>query len=161
MGSQKQTEGSAEKPLVCKPQKILLPIDFSNNCQRAVPYAEQFAQQFEARLYLVHIIEPPPMLVDMRDVPLALTEKEISARARAELEELARSIKTVETSEVILRKGKAHHEITTLASELGIDMIIMSTHGYTGLQHTLLGSTTERVVRYAPCPVLVVRCNAP
>jgi len=56
-----------------------------------------------------------------------------------------------------VRTGKAFNEINQVASELKADLIVISTHGYTGLKHTLLGSTAERVVRHAPCAVLVVR----
>jgi nucleotide-binding universal stress UspA family protein len=58
---------------------------------------------------------------------------------------------------VLVRFGRSFHEITEAARNRKADLIIISTHGYTGLKHAVLGSTTERVVRYAPCPVLVVR----
>ena len=57
----------------------------------------------------------------------------------------------------LVRVGKPYHEITSAARELNIDLIVISTHGYTGLKHVVLGSTAERVIRHAPCPVLTVR----
>lgn len=160
MAQEKQNQHSPSQPgrLACKPQKILVPIDFSENCKKALPYAQEYAAQFNAKLYLAHVLEPPPMLSDFRDVPLALPEKEVLVNVREELLALATSsLKASDLAEIIVRKGKPYQDIVTLASELGIDLIIMATHGYTGLKHTLLGSTTERVVRHAPCPVLVVR----
>ena len=58
---------------------------------------------------------------------------------------------------ILVRSGRSFHEIAAAARTRKVDLIIMATHGYTGLKHALLGSTTERVVRHAPCPVLVVR----
>ena len=61
------------------------------------------------------------------------------------------------TERTLVRQGRSFHEIAEAARTLKADLIIISTHGYSGLKHALLGSTTERVVRHAPCPVLVVR----
>jgi nucleotide-binding universal stress UspA family protein len=159
--TQDKTKPAAPAPVEapCKPQKILVPVDFSENGRKALPYAGQFAAQFGARLYLVHVVEPMPFLPDLRDNPLALSEKEVMDKAKEELEELAGTAfpSWKDRIELIVRQGKAHQQITSLAGEQGMDLIIMATKGYTGLEHTLLGSTTERVVRYAPCPVLVVR----
>jgi universal stress protein A len=155
------TTAAQQKP-VCKPQRVLVPVDFSDNCKEALPYALQFAQQFGARIYLVHIIEPSPMLPDVRDLPLALSDKEVALKIRGDLEVLAEHhFKGAIPVESIVRTGKAHQAIVDLADELRVELIVISTHGYTGLKRTLLGSTTERVVREAHCPVLVVRRTQP
>ena len=60
-------------------------------------------------------------------------------------------------AEALVRAGQPYYEITTAAKELDVDLIVITTHGRTGLKHALLGSTAERVVRHAPCPVLTVR----
>ena len=60
----------------------------------------------------------------------------------------------------IVKHGKSYQEIVKAAKKLKADMIVISTHGYTGLKHTIMGSTAERVVRHAPCPVLVLRAEA-
>ena len=76
---------------------------------------------------------------------------------REELQALQNTISDTVSSGIALRKGTAHLEITAAARELDADLIIISTHGRKGLTRKVFGSTTEKVVRYAPCPVLIVR----
>lgn len=158
METQKTTSSGPYKAAY-KPQKILVPTDFSENSKQALPYALQIAEQFGAQLYLINIIEPVPWMSDMRDVPLTLSENEIALQTKADLERLAsESLKGSKPVESVARKGKqAYAEIVSFAREMSIDLIIIATHGRTGLKRTLLGSTAERVVRYASCPVMVVR----
>jgi nucleotide-binding universal stress UspA family protein len=77
--------------------------------------------------------------------------------AKANLEALCKSIGTAVESRVVVRTGDSHTEIVEAAKELGIDLIIMATHGRSGLAHVLLGSTVEKVARQASCPILIVR----
>lgn len=136
---------------------VIVPTDFSKTSIEALKYAREFAEEFGARLVLVHVVEKPPFIAGVETNVLALSEKEIVANAKNELGILAdRELEGVSV-EITVRKGKAFDEINELASESKADLIIISTHGYTGLKHTLLGSTAERVVRHAPCAVLVVR----
>jgi nucleotide-binding universal stress UspA family protein len=158
MDTQKTTSSGAYKA-ANKPKKILVPTDFSENSKQALPYALQYAEQFGAQLYLINIIEPVPWMSDMRDVPLTLSENEIALQTKADLEALAsESLKGSKPVETVARKGKqAYAEIVSFAREMSIDLIIIATHGRTGLKRTFLGSTSERVVRHASCPVMVVR----
>jgi len=93
----------------------------------------------------------------MNTNPMVLSDKEIAERAESELQRLAQRELQEMSAKTLVRIGKPFNEINEAANELKADLIIISTHGYTGLKHTLLGSTAERVIRHAPCAVLVVR----
>ena len=86
-----------------------------------------------------------------------LVQRQIRESGKKELETLQRTVADNVSSETALRQGSPYVEIIKAAKELGIDLIILATHGRTGLAHVFLGSTAERVVRHAGCPVLVVR----
>ena len=91
--------------------------------------------------------------------PLMMENAKIIAACKTQLELLTKqkAIKPEIVEKLLVRQGRSFHEIADAACTLKVDLIIISTKGYTGLKHALLGSTTERVVRHAPCPVLVVR----
>ncbi len=139
-------------------QHILVPIDFSEPSRRALRSAIQFAERFGARITLLHVVEPLDQ-PDFAYFPLSLDSGKIIKMAKRKLDVLARMPKggkcAIETK--LVRTGKPFHEITEAARELKVDLVIISTHGYTGVKHALLGSTAERVVRHAPCPVLTIR----
>jgi nucleotide-binding universal stress UspA family protein len=110
---------------------------------------------------LVHVVEPGSFVNDLANVAVIRDDKEVAQDAAARLQCLAQD----EVEELIpvqaeVRIGKPYHEICSMAKTLGADLIVIATHGYTGLKHALLGSTAERVVRHASCPVLVVRDKA-
>ncbi len=88
---------------------------------------------------------------------MSTVDAELVQAAKSELQTLRRTVDEEVPSEAVLRVGNPHVEIIEAAEELGIDLIILSTHGRTGLAHVFLGSTAERVVRHAGCPVLIVR----
>jgi len=139
-------------------KRVMVPIDFSKTSVAALRYAIPLTQQFGATLELVHAIEPTPFLSDMDNLPLAMSDAEVAQRVTAELAALARrEVPPGVPVEPVVRRGKPYQEITEAAKARNVDLIVIATHGRTGLQHTLLGSTAERVVRLAPCPVLVVR----
>jgi universal stress protein A len=137
---------------------ILVPIDFSRESEKALRYAASFAKLFGARLALLHVAEPmtPP---DFEWFPLAVDEEKYLAACRDHLASIVarHKIDPAILESATVSQGRAFHEITDVAGTLKASLIIISTHGYTGVKHVLLGSTTERVVRHAPCPVLVVR----
>ncbi len=139
-------------------KRVLVPTDFSKTSVAALRYALPLITQFGATLDLVHVIEPTPLLSDMDDLPLAMSEAEVTQRVTAELLALARrEVEAGVQVTPVVRRGRPYHQITEAAKERNTDLVVIATHGRTGLQLTLLGSTTERVVRLAPCPVLVVR----
>lgn len=142
-------------PAVLKLTNILVPIDFSMTSQKALMYAVPFAREFDARITLVHAIETLSYAADMSYAP---TNGEFFiAPAERKLVTLGRdAVGEPFLSDVLVRVGTPFEVITNVAREWDVDLIVMTTHGYTGIQHFLQGSITERVVREAPCPVLVV-----
>jgi universal stress protein A len=146
-----------QKAGVLKIRNILVPVDFSENASEALKSASELATQMGARITLIHVIEPPPLMSGYEALPYKVSDKQLAMTAQTELEALAvRFVNPAVETKGVLRKGKPHHEIVKAARELNADLLVISTHGYTGLKHTLLGSTAERVVRHARCPVLVL-----
>jgi nucleotide-binding universal stress UspA family protein len=140
-------------------EKILLPTDFSDHAHEALHFAAQLAQTHAASLCLVHVYdilpyalpEGMPMIdeAQMSQLRDAFQKQLQQLRGRA----LESGIANVET---LLLPGNPASEIVRVASEQHFDLIVMGTHGRTGLSHLLLGSVTEKVVRKAPCAVLTV-----
>jgi len=141
-------------------KKILVPVDFSDFSTKALDYALAFADQFNARIVLLHVVEPAVYPESYMLVASALDDlnNDLLRGAKQKLGALSKErIGNQVPSESLVRTGRAYSGITAAAQELDVDLIILATHGYTGLKHVLLGSTAERVVRHAPCPVLTVR----
>jgi nucleotide-binding universal stress UspA family protein len=119
-----------------------------------------FAREYGARLVLLHVVENLTVgyASDLFPVPMAEVFQEISGYARAELAKLGAEAreKDIEVEEQVVQ-GKPSAEIIRFAAERSVDMIVLGTHGKGMLDQALFGSTTERVVRRAPCPVLSVR----
>lgn len=136
-------------------KKILVPVDFSECSRKALDYAIPLAEQFGAELVLLHVTPANPPVPELGPVDVVGIDE-----ATQGLAELQASVSTAIAShsvQRVVRTGEPHTEIVRVAAERGIDMIVLSTHGRTGLSRVLLGSTAEKVVRHAPCPVLVVR----
>ena len=139
-------------------KKVLVPIDFSESSLKALKYAVAFAGQFGASICLVHVVEPASFLNDVRNVPLAVSDGEVANMLHHKLVMLARKqIDPVTPVHPLVCIGKPFDEIVKTAKTFNADLIILATHGRTGLKRALLGSTAEQVVRHASCPVLVVR----
>jgi nucleotide-binding universal stress UspA family protein len=140
---------------------ILVPVDFSAHSDRALRYAEMLAARHGAAIELLHVVDDPITTGAWSpDAYLPnLTEllQSIVAQARTRLEELQKAIAARGLgANVWVVSGVASREIVARA-ETGFDLIVMGTHGRTGLSHAVMGSVAERVVRRAPCPVLTVR----
>jgi len=140
-----------------KPIKtILVPTDFSDCSGEAVQYAAMIAHTSKARIVLVHVIQP--YTYGMTEA-FNLVDHYAALKTIAEpmLDQVAKRVKrlgvTVETD---LRTGPAHTEILEKARRAKADLIVMGTHGRTGVEHLLLGSVAEKVVRLSSCPVLTV-----
>ena len=135
---------------------ILVPLDFSNDCAKALIYAAALAKQFGAKITPLFVVELPEVVGMFQ---LLLDDDEIKEVCRGKLAKFIRKagISTDLVNQALVRKGRSHREITEAARTLKVDLIVIATHGYTGVNRALLGSVTERVVREAPCPVLVVR----
>jgi len=142
-------------------KKILVPIDFSVNSKSALKIATQFGSFFSAELVLIHVIEPmfypPDFSLGQITLP-SMDTKEIEERAKEELTKLSQTeIQTRLRSKVIIKNGKPFHEIIETAKEEDVDLIIISSHGHSGVEQIIFGSTSEKVVRKSPCPVLTLR----
>ena len=138
-------------------RNILVPIDFSENARQALEYAIPLANQSGARITLLHVyrtvVYPAEMGIVVPD-----GESQTSAKARKHLIQFGQKmLPEAMRGKMLVRNGEPFDEISRVARRAKIDLIICTTHGYTGLKHVVLGSTAERVVRYAPCPVLTIR----
>ncbi|MCX8072498.1 MAG: universal stress protein [Candidatus Binatia bacterium] len=143
-------------------KKILVPVDFSKDSLRAAEYARNFAAPFKAQLVLLHVIEPiyyaSPADMYAASPNLALLIEEQRKAAEAQLQDLATKFANQGAKvQTLIKSGSPAQVIADTAKRIKADLIIMATHGRTGLAHALLGSVAERVVRLAPCPVLTVR----
>ena len=140
-------------------KKILVPIDFSPPSKNAFKYAVRFAEEFGGELTLLYVLEPQSM-AGLMAIPeaAAFIENDIVAAGK-NLRSLIASVRNsrIERPRWKVRGGLPAHEILEAAKEMDVDLIVIATHGYTGWKHFCIGSTAERVVRAAPCPVLVVR----
>jgi nucleotide-binding universal stress UspA family protein len=144
------------------PKHLLVPTDLGEGAEEVIDYACELARQFGATLHLLNVIGVPA--IGAPELGIALTSSVIDSIVRdnqAALDRLAERRRGSTTiGEVLLKTGDARDVINHTASELGIDLIVMGTHGRRGVSRALLGSVTESVVRTAPCPVLTVRLHA-
>jgi nucleotide-binding universal stress UspA family protein len=141
-------------------KKILVPTDFSTGAKTALKQAMALARPLGAQLTVLNVFPLPNYILPDGTVFLAEapTLAQIATRATAALDELKKSLSAEGLSvHVEAVAGAPADEIVRLAKEGGFDMIVMGTHGRTGLAHLLIGSVAERVVRLSPCPVLTVR----
>lgn len=142
-----------------KLRKILVPIDFSNLSKGSLPLATFLAGQFDAEIVLLHVVQRFPIDYLVGGQLLNHVMTPLMRQSEADLKRIAASMSKSAGLQVsaVVRDGKPFEEICRAAKRLDADLIALTTHGYTGLKHAWLGSTAERVVRYASCPVLVVR----
>ncbi len=142
-----------------KIRRILCPVDFSDASRNAVRYAHEFAKGMGSTLVLLNVVEPRPMAVDMSlsYVPL---EEDLEKAAREDLDEIitAEREKGVEVQAEV-QIGTPAEVILEKAAELGVNLVILGSHGKTGLSRLLMGSVAESVVRKAKCPVLIVKAE--
>ena len=145
--------------------RILVPTDFSPGADTALNYARTIAEKFGASLQLLHVMDDPvttmmmsvesyvPDLPELREAMLREAARLMEARLSAE-----DRTKLHATGEAFF--GSGARGIVDYAADHGVDLIVMGTHGRTGMSHLLMGSVAERVVRTAPCAVMTVRDGA-
>jgi len=153
-GSVKRGRGTASI------KKILVPTDFSEGSEEALQYAAMMARVLKAHIGLIHVIQPYAygMTETFNVVDHYTTLKTIAEPMLEQArEQLHKNGLTVETE---LLSGVAHREILKAAHRTKADLIVMGTHGRSGVDHLLLGSVAEKVVRMSPCPVLTIRTAA-
>ncbi|MFO7822063.1 MAG: universal stress protein [Lentisphaeria bacterium] len=147
------------KPSI-KIKKILCPVDFSAYSKHAVEYAIAFAKQYDAEIKLIHAVESPSTAFGYADLEIPEPElvDEFREQAEKQLIELTEALQERQTRvSQLLVFGKPFTEIIEEAANWPADMIILGTHGRSGLEHLLIGSVAEKIVRKANCPVLTVR----
>jgi universal stress protein A len=141
-------------------KKVLVPIDFSDYSKNSLRYSVNFVKCFNAELILIYVVEPviyPPDF-SMGQIAVPAVDLEMDRRASEELSKLARTeIPQDMKVKTIIKTGKPFVEIIETAAEENVDLIIISSHGHSGVEHILFGSTADKVVRKAPCPVLSLR----
>lgn len=139
--------------------RILVPSDFSECSAEALEYAMALAKPLRADLILVHVIEPfPYKLVEGMTFSDYGYGAQLTSQIQVLLDKISNQLLKEKLSvETHLISGTAFREITQLAEREGIDLIVMGTHGRTGINRLITGSVAEKVVRLAPCPVLTVR----
>lgn len=145
-------------PLQFKIEKILVPLDFSPASVKALDYAVWLAKQFRAAIHLVHVHPPDEASSAPGAGHLLFQSAEAIERLNEELTGIhQKHVPTFRPENCHIRGGQPYQQIVLLAREIDADLIVLATRGHSGLKHLLLGSTAERVVRNAPCPVLVAR----
>lgn len=141
-------------------KKILFPTDFSVASDYALSYAISLAKRFKAGMFFIHVVDTSydisGFYIPHISVEKLIQEMEDSAEAR--LKKISIKIpRKVKIYEAVVKSGSPYKEIIKFSKNKGIDMIIMGTHGKSGTDHFFFGSTTERVIKQADCPVLTIR----
>src|SRR5689334_13905417 len=125
---------------------ILVPVDFSAHSKKAFNYALAFARQFGAKLFLLHVVEPVIYPSELGYIPIEMEalQQNVLASATERLKTMAAAdLPSDLPAERLVRLGAPYLEITAAARELKVDLLVIATHGYTGLKHVVLGSTAE------------------
>jgi nucleotide-binding universal stress UspA family protein len=140
-------------------KKILVPIDFSDNAEHVMEYALSVAHHFKANILLCFVAQ---LYTDYSDffipqMPVVAIEEEIDKAAKERMRKFVEAYSNDVHIEECVLIGNVSHEILHLAKKRGVDLIVMGTHGYQGLEKILFGSVAEKVVKTAPCPVLTVK----
>jgi len=139
---------------------VLFPTDFSDLSVAALPLAMDLAAKYGAKLHCLYVVEEPQIYSSLEMGSVAIpTSGELKESAQTRMEKFSQELLADSphgrSSKVVV--GHAATEVVNYANEIGADMIIMATHGYSGVKHVMLGSTTEDVLRHSSCPVLSVR----
>lgn len=140
--------------------RVLCPTDFSEESVAAVRCAASIAEAHDAELLLIHCVEPLPYPVEFGPLPAMLADAEptLLKRSREQLESLRqKELRPNVKCRTLAELGVPEHAICEAATREKCDLIVLTTHGRSGLSHLLLGSVAERVLRFAPCPVLSIK----
>jgi len=144
-------------PLMFQIHRVLVPVDFSECSRKALQYAIPFALQFSAELVLLYVVQPYVPVPEMTIVDPGLLLKRMREDGETGLARLRAGIPESIKLHTEVRVGRPAIEIVQAAEELNADVILLSTHGRTGLGRVFIGSVAEHVTRYAHCPVFIVR----
>jgi len=140
-------------------KRILVTTDFSDYSKYAFKHAIAISEKFNAELIFIHVIQPTITPADYTWVgPIPNIPEEHETHCRESLNRMIKELIPEKiNTEILINYGAPFREIIDAGRKQNIDMIIMATHGLGGLSHVLFGSTTEKVVRKSPCPVLTIR----
>ena len=139
-------------------RRILVPIDFSKSSLRALDVAVPLALDCGAELFFLSVIEPSVYATGMEGVIVAVPDNTLIEEAKSNLPKIVkRFVSPLLKTTTLVERGKAFDIIVQVARKRRIDLIVMMTHGRTGMEHIFMGSTAERVVRHAKCPVFILR----
>lgn len=140
-------------------KNIIVPTDLSKVSLSAFNYAKSIAMQWNAKIHILSVIDPQPAILTLQSNEQS--EQDYLSGLKTKIEEELNEIKTELINsddldiESVIKIGKDYEEIVKYSNEISADLIVIATHGRTGVLHTLLGSVAEKVIRYAKCPVLV------
>jgi nucleotide-binding universal stress UspA family protein len=138
---------------------VVFPTDFSETSAAALPWVRRMAQQLDAEVHCIYVVEEPHIYatLDMGPIPIPSVE-ELSRGAEKRMADfVAGRMKDVPGVKTRVLIGRPAEQVVAYAKSNGAALIVMTTHGYSGVKHVLLGSTTEAVLRHASCPVLSIR----
>ena len=148
--------------MLIHPKRILWPTDFSTLSMKGAEYARAFQRAFAAELHVVHVC--PPFVLTDSTIPLMsggdmlVSQVDLVTPAKAQMRTvIAAQFPDPSAVETSVLTGTAWYEICRYARDARVDLIVIATHGATGLRHLLMGSTAERVVQHAAAPVLTVK----
>jgi len=148
-------------PQVFSPRRLVLTTDFSTQSLSAFPYATALARKFGAAVTLLHVV-PSHLPLELSQLGVVVREQRLLREAREQMSKThEKHFQGDSLIQPVVLVGAPAHDICTTAKNLRADLIVMSTHGHTGLKHYLLGSVVENVLRHAPCPMLVIRQAMP
>jgi nucleotide-binding universal stress UspA family protein len=138
---------------------ILVPVDFSKESVLAAKFAASLAEEYKAKLYVLFVRQSVAAFVRTEVADWDSLERRMADQAMKDLAEVVpQKVKErISVEEISIEGHAVHHSIVEKATELEVDLIVIATHGRTGLAHVVLGSVAEHIIRHAPCPVLVVR----
>jgi universal stress protein A len=137
--------------------RILCPIDFDDNSMSALRLGAQLAERDQATLYLMHVIR----VVEEATVAAPAIFERDERVTQSELQNIAESQLRGIDHQVLLRYGNPAEQIIAAESELSAELVVMATHGRTGISHLFFGSVAEKVMRESVCPILIVRMSVP
>jgi nucleotide-binding universal stress UspA family protein len=139
---------------------IIVPIDFSRLSLSALEYAKNLAERVDATIHIIYVMDKNPPFIQSKSDESTKEEmlKSIERDSLCQLEDAVNQLgeDSLITVKKVLRSGIDYEEIVKYTMEVNGDLIVIATHGRTGVLHTLLGSVTEKVIRYSKCPVLVI-----
>ncbi len=143
-------------------RKILLPIDSSDCSKVAASYALKVAELNNAELHVIHIVDETTAsaYAEQKKISRDQAFRQLVKEGKKMVEEVVReAAKKGLATKSYVRTGVVVEQIVQAAEEFGADLIVMGTHGRTGSSRMIVGSVAEKVIRHAPCPVLVIRCH--